>query len=53
MINHGKKDLWKRGSGYHYHATLQAGYYFYCSYSYCSYSYCYYYYYYCCCYYYY
>ena len=23
VINHGKKDLWKRGSGYHYHATLQ------------------------------
>lgn len=25
VINHGKKELWKRGSGYHYHATLQAG----------------------------
>jgi ADP-ribosyl-[dinitrogen reductase] hydrolase len=25
VINHGKKSFWKRGSGYHYHATLQAG----------------------------
>ena len=25
VINHGKKPLWQRGSGYHYHATLQKG----------------------------
>lgn len=25
VINHGKKQYWERGSGYHYHVTLQAG----------------------------
>jgi ADP-ribosyl-[dinitrogen reductase] hydrolase len=25
VINHGKKQFWKRGSGYHYHCTLQKG----------------------------
>ena len=25
IINHGKKDLWTRGSGHHYHCTLQKG----------------------------
>lgn len=25
VINHGKLPLWQRGSGFHYHATLQAG----------------------------
>ena len=25
VINHGKKDHWKRGSGYHYHCTLRKG----------------------------
>eukprot|EP00746_Dinoflagellata_sp_MGD_P004232 gnl/MRDRNA2_/MRDRNA2_108165_c0_seq1.p1 gnl/MRDRNA2_/MRDRNA2_108165_c0~~gnl/MRDRNA2_/MRDRNA2_108165_c0_seq1.p1 ORF type:complete len:355 (-),score=66.71 gnl/MRDRNA2_/MRDRNA2_108165_c0_seq1:83-1147(-) len=25
VINHGKKDYWKRGSGNHYHCTLDAG----------------------------
>lgn len=25
VINHGKKSYWERGSGYHYHVTLQKG----------------------------
>ena len=25
VINHGKKDFWKRGSGYHYHCSLARG----------------------------
>jgi len=25
VINHGKKHLWRRGSGYHYHSTLKRG----------------------------
>ena len=25
VINHGKKEFWKRGSGYHYHCTLSKG----------------------------
>ena len=25
VINHGKKHLWERGAGYHYHCTLQKG----------------------------
>ena len=25
VINHGKREYWKRGSGYHYHCTLAKG----------------------------